>query len=112
MCASDPADETILLCFCCCADVPCKGRNEEKPYLADHKAVIKEPKEFKEHIKEFKEPKEIKEIREGGPGFRGQGGQMSVEERLANIESMLGSGGQHFIPSSMRAQIWVEGVEQ
>jgi hypothetical protein len=109
-----PSDETILLSLCCCADVPCKSRDEEKPWLADHKAVIKEPKEFKElkePIKEFKEPKELKEpkefkeIREGGPIFSGPGGRMSVEERLAALESMIGGGGQHFIPSSMRPDL-------
>ena len=81
---TSPQDETILLGLCCCADTKCKGRDEEKPFLADHKSVIKdkdkdkefkepkefkeykEPKEFKEREKDIKEPKEFKEIREGG----------------------------------------------
>jgi hypothetical protein len=122
-----PADETLLLSICCCADTPCKGQDEEKPYLADHKSVIKdkepikelkeplkefkegkEPKEFKEPIKEFKEPKEPKEFKEfpeHGLTFpQPGGGRMSVEERLAQLEATLG-GGQHFIPSSMRPDL-------
>jgi Peptidase S7, Flavivirus NS3 serine protease len=117
-----PSDETILLSFCCCEDTPCKGHDEEKPYLVDNKGIVKEPikelkeplkefkegkepKEFKEQIKEIKEPKEFKEIREGGPIFQSPGGRMSVEERLANLEAMLGGGGQHFIPPGMRPDL-------
>jgi hypothetical protein len=123
-----PQDETILLRLCCCADTPCKDRDEEKPWLVDHKAVIKdkelqkelkerkeyikEPKEFKEPFKEMKEPKEgkeLKELREGQP-IPVPGGRMSVEERLASLEAMLGGGpagqgGQHFIPGAMRPDL-------
>ena len=101
-----------LALFLLHGSVPCKGRNEEK-------AVSRRPQSCNQgtkgvpgtYKKEFKEPKEIKEIREGGPGFRGQGGQMSVEERLANIESMLGSGGQpHSLLDAPR--FGSRGVEQ
>ena len=122
-----PSDETLLLRLCCCAETPCKGRDEEKPWLADHKAIVKEKelKEFKEplkeikeplkelkegkepkELKELKEPKEIKEFREGGPGVPLPGGPMSVEERLARVEAMLGGGGQgHFIPRALRPDL-------
>jgi len=66
---TSPQNETILLGLCCCADTTCKSREEEKPFLADHKTVTKDKdKEFKEpkEFKEGKEPKEFKEIREGG----------------------------------------------
>jgi hypothetical protein len=123
-----PQNETLLLSFCCCEETSCKSHEEDKPFLVDHKQVIKdkepikelkeplkefkegkEPKELKEPIKEFKEPKEPKEFKEfppeSGPMLDPPGGSMSVEERLANLEAMLGGGGQHFIPSSMRPDL-------
>ena len=69
-----PQDETILLGLCCCADTTCKGRDEEKPFLADHKAVVKD-KELKEP-KEFKEPTRSQGARrtdQGTEGVQGAG---------------------------------------
>ena len=48
-----PANETLLLRLCCCAELVCKPDKDAKE--------IKEPKEFKDH-KEPKEPKEFKEF--------------------------------------------------
>ena len=106
-----PQDETILLGLCCCADTTCKSADEEKPFLADHKAVVKdkelkEPKEFKEPYKEklefkeqIKEPKELKEQVKEPKEFKEQikDGKEPKEIREGGFE--------HFIPPSMRPDL-------
>ena len=68
-----PANETLLLRLCCCADLACKADKETKEgkeskdakelpkeLLKERKEFFKEPKELKELPKEqVKEPKEI-----------------------------------------------------
>jgi hypothetical protein len=115
--------EALLVRLCCCEDVTCKSRLEDKPYLADHKAVIKDKekeliKEPKE-VKEGKEPKEVKEdlkeLRESGPGGPQPPGPQSfghessatggsLEARLARLEAQLGGQG-HFIASHLRPDL-------
>ncbi len=106
-----PSNETILLSLCCCADTTCKSAEEDKPYLADHKAVVKdkelkEPKDFKEPHKEklefkeqIKEPKELKEQVKEPKEFKEQikDGKEPKEIREGGFE--------HFIPPSMRPDL-------
>jgi hypothetical protein len=100
-----PQDETILVSLCCCVDTTCKTK-EQKEFKELKEKDFKEFKEGKEkEFKELKEPKELKEIRETGleqpPTRRG-----SVEERLAGLEAMMGTGGaSHFISQAQRPDL-------
>ena len=96
-----PANETLLVRLCCCADVICKGDKEGKEGK-EHKEH-KEGKDWKEPPKELKELKEPKEIREVG-GFAPRMPSASLEDRVAYLESILG-GAQHFIPPDARPDL-------
>lgn len=111
-----PANETLLVRLCCCADVTCKGEKESKEGKEgkeqkegkDWKELPKELKDLKEfpkeHLKEpHKELKEPKEIREVG-GLAPRMPSASLEDRVAYLESILG-GAQHFIPPDARPDL-------
>ena len=90
-----PADETLLLSLCCCAELVCRPDKPDK-----ESKDTKEGKEFKD----WKElPRETKELREVG-GVSPRMPTASLEGRVAYLESALG-GAQHFIPPGARPDL-------